>query len=72
MITYLNLTPHRKPRASGDDPRSILIPDELPRVNPARAGMIRTMDENEIKTGGKPRASGDDPYTPGSLPCSSA
>ena len=33
-------------------------------VNPARAGMIPTIDARHGITAGKPRASGDDPLLP--------
>ena len=53
-----------KPRASGDDPRPEPLPLGNYTVNPARAGMILTLDTPAAEVGGKPRASGDDPRAP--------
>ena len=50
-----------KPRASGDDPAVQQIADAIRYVNPARAGMIRTVASISPALTRKPRASGDDP-----------
>ena len=51
----------RKPRASGADPPQRRVYAQDPRVNPARAGMIRRTDVFTARMESKPRASGDDP-----------
>ena len=50
-----------KPRASGDDPRGIVVVRDCKTVNPARAGMIPAFDNMKSGIQSKPRASGDDP-----------
>ena len=55
----------RKPRASGDDPFSVLDFNFSSLVNPARAGMILVWYCEECNLGCKPRASGDDPENGG-------
>ena len=54
-------THHRRPRASGDDPRLTEIRLMLPGVDPARAGMIPMRSRFSELTFSRPRASGDDP-----------
>ena len=51
----------RKPRASGDDPIVVTWLGVVTAVNPARAGMIRTLLDSVSSLICKPRASGDDP-----------
>ena len=51
----------RKPRASGDDPKSIVLNYGATNVNPARAGMIPQSASRPSRHSSKPRASGDDP-----------
>ena len=50
-----------KPRASGDDPDAGFDTGAATFVNPARAGMIRSILTNGRCDVRKPRASGDDP-----------
>ena len=60
-ITGLVFPRRCKPRASGDDPSTSKVKAWGGDVNPARAGMIRTLSDFPLPLPSKPRASGDDP-----------